>query len=359
MSLKIGIVGLPNVGKSTLFNSLLKKQVAQSANYPFTTIEPNVGIVEVPDEKLETLEEVVEKSEGLTPSFKIVPAVVEFVDIAGLVKGAHKGEGLGNKFLSHIREVDVICFVVRDFKKGDIVNTGTNSIEDLEILQSELMLKDMEILEKVVSQLEREIKALGPNDPARIRFNALKKAYDIVAQGSWLGDNLDKDYLEKVKDLFLLSAKKKIVVVNCDEEDLKSPAPIDGGIRICAKLEEEIAALSQNEQKEYLEGLGIRESGLDQLIKVSYGVLGLMSFYTAGPKEVRAWTIIKGATAPKAAGVIHTDFERGFIAADIVPFDKFVDANGWKGSREKGFVKTIGKAEIMPENVVVEFKFSV
>ncbi len=351
MSLKIGIVGLPNVGKSTLFNSLLKKQIAVSANYPFTTIEPNVGVVEVPDERLKKLKEVIDKSEGLSPNFKIIPASVEFVDIAGLVKGASKGEGLGNKFLSHIREVDAIVFVVRDFKNEDIIKTGENPESDLEILKSELLLKDLETLEKRAAVRD-------PNQDKKV-LDAVLLAKSLVEQGKWLSDQMNSEDIEKIFDLQLLSAKKYLVVVNSDETDLGEVSDLSGAIRISAKMEEELSALSDSEQKEYLTDLGVSEPGLNLLITKAYNVLGLTSYLTAGSKEVRAWTIKKGCSAPQAAGVIHTDFERGFIAADIVDFDKFVEASGWRGSRDKGFVKTIGKAEIMPENVVVEFKFSV
>ncbi len=359
MNLKVGIVGLPNVGKSTLFNALLKKQVATAANYPFTTIEPNVGVVEVPDERLEKLKEVIDKSEGLAPGFKIIPAVVQFVDIAGLVKGAHKGEGLGNKFLSHIREVDAIVFVVRDFKSEDIINTGDNPKSDLEVLKAELLMKDLETLEKRLDTLERELKPLRPNDLKRQTLKVMENAKKLIGEGKWLVDELESEELAKIDELSLLSAKKIVVVVNSDESDLAKTAEIPGALRISAKLEEELAALSLNEQEDYLKELGIYESGLAKLAKRAYEVLGLETFLTAGSKEVRAWTIGKGSLAPKAAGVIHTDFERGFIAADVVPFDKFVQAGGWKGSRDSGFVKTIGKAEVMPEDMVVEFKFSV
>ena len=359
MNLSVGIVGLANVGKSTLFNALLKKQVAASANYPFTTIEPNVGVVEVLDERLDVLMDVVEKSEGLSPNFKIIPAIVKFVDIAGLVRGAHKGEGLGNQFLSHIREVDAIVFVIRDFKNPDIIKTGSDPVDDLEVLKSELLLKDLETLDRRLESLQRELKTAGQNDPKRIVLEILEKARRLVETGKWLAGILDFDELEKIKDLALLSAKKFIVVLNSDEADLKREVSVDEAIRICAKLEEEFGGLSADEQKEYLKELEIEDSGLEKLIKKAYEVLGLVTFLTAGAKEVRAWTIKKGTLAPAAAGVIHGDFERGFIAADIVDFDKFVEAGGWKSAREKGFVKTIGKGEVLPEDVVVEFKFSV
>ena len=380
---KCGIVGLANVGKSTLFNALLKKQVASAANYPFTTIEPNVGIVEVPDERLQKLPEVItyqnSKLEILNPKQiqnsndkkslnedrtgwpPVVPAVVQFVDIAGLVKGAHKGEGLGNQFLSHIREVDVIVFVLRDFKNPDIIKTGENPKEDLEVLKDELLLKDLETVEKV----------LGSRDPStRLRTGQglgkdkeiLEKAKGLIEQEKWLRDEFSDEELLKIKDLQLLAAKKTIVVLNCDEADLTIPLkefPLKGAIRICAKMEEELAGLSQDEQKEYLKEAGVDEPGLNRLIRIAYDVLGLMSFYTAGEKEVRAWTLSKGSLAPRAAGVIHTDFERGFIAADVVNFDKFVEAGGWKNSRERGLVKTIGRSEVMPNDSIVEFKFSI
>lgn len=369
--LKVGIVGLPNVGKSTLFNALLKKQVAVSANYPFTTIEPNVGVVEVPDNRLGKLKDVIEKSEGLSPSFKIVHATVEFVDIAGLVKGAHKGEGLGNQFLSHIREVDAIVFVVRDFKNEDIISTGENPEEDLEVLKSELLLKDLEVVDKLLGTRDPSIK-LGVNKGQEKEKEVAEKAKGLIEQGKWIADEMLDEELENIGDLQLLSAKKYLVVVNCDESSFatsfakatevkkatedKEEAQV---LRISAKMEEELAGLSGDEQKEYLKEVGLEKSGLERLAEAAYKLLGLETFLTAGSKEVRAWTIKKGMLAPQAAGVIHTDFERGFIAADVIPFEKFVEADGWKGAREKGWVKTIGKAEMMPEDSVVEFKFSV
>lgn len=359
MNLSVGIVGLPNVGKSTLFNALLKKRVANAANYPFTTIEPNVGVVEVPDGRLHKLKEVVEKSEGLSPNFKIIPAIVKFVDIAGLVKGAHKGEGLGNQFLSHIREVDAIVFVIRDFKNPDIVKTGQDPKDDLEVLKSELFLKDLETIDRRLESLGREIKGAVQNDPKRQVLEILEKAKKLVDSGKWLAEILDYDELEKIKDLALLSAKKFIVVLNCGEGDLNKEVPVDGGIRICAKLEEELAGLSGDEQKEYLKELKIEESGLEKLIKKAYEVLGLATFLTAGAKEVRAWTIKKGTPAPAAAGVIHGDFERGFIAADVVAFEKFADAGGWQKAKETGLVKTVGKKDVIEDGQVVEFKFSI
>lgn len=359
-----GIVGLPNVGKSTLFNALLKKQVAASANYPFTTIEPNVGVVEVPDGRLEELKEVIEKSEGLNPAFKIVPAVVKFVDIAGLVRGAHKGEGLGNQFLSHIREVDAIVFVVRDFKNPDIIQTGTDPKSDLEVLKDELLLKDLETLEKRIDSFSRELKTAGSNDPRRKVLEVMESAKKLVEEGKWLADVMEEDDLQKIKELSLLSAKKYIVVVNCDEGELSGQGPTLSSLQgrtlmISAKLEEELSGLSEAEAKEYLAELGIEGSGLERLIKKGYELLGLSTFMTAGPKEVRAWTIKTGSLAPQAAGVIHTDFERGFIAADVIDWKGFVEVGGWKAARLAGKVVTIGKTEEIKDGMVVEFKFSV
>lgn len=364
MSLKIGIVGLPNVGKSTLFNALRSAQGklsdgAKTANYPFTTIEPNVGVVEVPDPRLAILADVIKSSEGLSPSFKIICATVEFVDIAGVVKGAHKGEGLGNQFLSHIREVDAIVFVVRDFKNEDIISTGENPEEDLEVLKSELLLKDLEVVDKLLGTRDPSIK-LGANKGQGKEKEVAEKAKGLIEQGKWIADEMLDEELENIGDLQLLSAKKYLVVVNTDEKNLKEVSKVSGAeIRICAKMEEELAGLEADEQKEYLESVGVKRPGLEILSEAAYKLLGLETFLTAGPKEVRAWTIKKGSPAPQAAGVIHTDFEKGFIAADVVPFEKFVEAGGWRGAREKGWVKTIGKAEVMPEDSVVEFKFSV
>lgn len=360
MSLQIGIVGLPNVGKSTLFNALLKKQVALSANYPFATIEPNVGVVEVPDERIEELKEVVEKTEGLAPTFKIVPATVSFVDIAGLVKGAAQGEGLGNQFLSHIREVDVIVFVLRDFKNEDIVRSGSeNPKSDLDVLKTELLLKDLETINKKLETLNKELKPASLADQRRGVLSVVEKAKKLIEEGKWLGEILTNEELEKIKDLQLLSTKKTIYVINSDENELDKEPPIQEGIRICAKMEEELSGLSEEEQKEYLEELEVKEPGLNILIRKAYETLGLITFFTAGPKEVHAWTSFKGALAPKAAGVIHGDFERGFIAAEVCDWSQLVDTGGWQAAKSKGLIKTIGKTEEIKDGYVVEFRFSV
>ena len=378
MNLSCGIVGFPNVGKSTLFNALLKKQVAASANYPFTTIEPNVGVVEVPDERVDALKELIEKTEGLASSYKTIRATVNFVDIAGLVKGAAQGEGLGNQFLSHIREVDVIAMVLRDFKSPEVIKSGSeNPSDDVEILKSELLLKDLDVLTKRVDSMAREVKIKPATDPIHGVFAAIEKAKKLVEEGKWLNDDLPAEDLDKIEDLQLLSAKKIIYVLNTDEDRLTSSVILgsettpesaenrfwtsqnDNIIRISAKLEEELSALTEDEQREYLKELGVQEPGLNILIRKAYEMLGLITFLTAGPKEVRAWTTYKGTLAPQAAGVIHTDFERGFIAAEVIDWKTLVDAGGWTAAKSKGLVKTIGKTEEIKDGMVVEFRFSV
>ena len=370
MNLSVGIVGFPNVGKSTLFNALLKKQVASSANYPFTTIEPNVGVVEVPDERVDALKELVEKTEGLAPTYKTIRATVNFVDIAGLVKGAAQGEGLGNQFLSHIREVDVIAMVLRDFKNPDVIKSNSEEPQsDAEVLKSELLLKDLETLTKRIDGMGREVKIKPATGPAHSVFAAMEKAKSLVEQGKWLRDEMDVESLQKIKDLQLLSTKKIIYVINSDEGDLAKetgvtkepdePKELGGAIRISAKMEEELSELSDEEQKEYLKELGVGEPGLNILIKKAYETLGLIIFFTAGPKEVHAWTTYKGCLAPHAAGVIHTDFERGFIAAEVIDWKNLIDAGGWQAAKGKGLIKTIGKSEEVKDGMVVEFRFSV
>lgn len=348
MSLKVGIVGLPNVGKSTLFNALLKKQAsfaeasagqaglsgaARVANFPFTTIEPNVGIVPVPDKRLEKLQAVVSSQSTVVPP--IVPATVEFVDIAGLIAGAHKGEGLGNKFLTHIREVDAICHVVRHFKDKNIIQTGTNPIEDFEIVKTELDLADYEMEEK------SKIKSQN----AKVQV---------------------KSQNETQSNLF--SSKPILVVLNVDEEDLQNAQNIETGfataaglkneqvIAICAKTEAELADLSEDEQKEYLSDLRIDKPGLERLAQSAFTTLGLITFLTAGEKEVRAWTIKKGTDALHAAGEIHTDFMAKFIKAEVVKYEDFVASSGWKKSREVGKARLEGRDYIVQDGNIIEFK---
>lgn len=322
--LSVGIVGLPNVGKSTLFNALLKKQVALAANYPFATVEPNVGVVGVRDERLAKLAQVAQ-------SAKIVEATVKFVDIAGLVKGASQGEGLGNKFLAHIREVDAIAHVVRVFSDPNIIREGSvDPKSDFETVKTELDLADLETVEK-----------------------RSKKKGEIE------------------EELQLLAQKPVIVVLNVEEEDLAKSDDLEGQyaaelgvdrknvVVICAKMEAEVAGLAENEQQEYLQSLGVEKSGLEKLIGRGFDILGLQTFLTAGVKEARAWTIKKGTKAPLAAGVIHTDFEKHFIKAEAINWQKFVDVGGWQPAREKGLVRQEGRDYVMQEGDVVEFKVGV
>ena len=352
MNLKIGIVGLPNAGKSTLFNALLKKQQALSANYPFATIDPNVGIVEVPDERLEILAKIVNTN-------KLVPATVEFVDIAGLVKGASQGEGLGNKFLSHIRETNAICYVLRFFTDSQVihVNNRVDPLEDLAILNQELILADLETLEKQTepkkNATKTEIQRWGIINTLKRHLNKGELTRNVI---------LDNDQLNLIKPLNLLTAKPIIYVANLDEQQLGqsrevlSKLNLKPLIYLSAKVEAELIDLEEKERLEMLESINIKQPSLNLLAKTAYDTLGLMSFLTAGELEARAWTIKKGTTAPEAAGVIHTDFAKKFIKADIVRYQDFVKAKGWQKSREQGLVRQEGRDYIMQEGDVVEFK---
>ncbi len=338
MNLSIGIVGLPNVGKSTLFNALLKKQQAFVANYPFATIEPNIGVVPVPDKRLAKLSEI-EKSE------KIVPAIVKFVDIAGLVKGAAEGEGLGNKFLAHIREVDSICHVIRYFKDTEVVHVGgsPDPKSDFEVVKAELILADLQTLEKSKSK-DQKLNAVI--EKLKIELNSGKLASEI---------DLAEEDRELVKQLQLLTMKPFFSVANVDEEDLKREFD-QTIIPVSAKVESQLSLLSEEEQKEYLNSLGLKESGLERVIKKGYEILDLISFLTAGEKEARAWTIKNGTNAQEAAGVIHTDFIKNFIKAEVISYEEFVNMNGWKNAREQGKTRFEGRDYIIKDGEVVEFK---
>jgi len=329
----------------------------------------------VPDGRVDALKELIEKTEGLVPTYKTIRAAVNFVDIAGLVKGASSGEGLGNQFLSHIREVDVIAMVLRGFKSPDVILSNSEEpVSDSEVLKSELLLKDLEVLTKRVDSMAREAKIKPATDPIHGVYAVMEKAKQFVEEGKWLAGQgsslqgssdckvepcLSDEDLEKIKDLQLLSTKKIIYVINSDEGDLNAEPSIVGAIRISAKLEEELSGLAEDEQKEYLKELGVEEPGLNILIRKAYETLGLLTFFTAGPKEVRAWTTYVGTLAPQAAGVIHTDFERGFIAAEVIDWKNLIDAGGWQAAKGKGLIKTIGKTEEIKDGYVVEFRFSV
>ncbi|NLI90407.1 MAG: redox-regulated ATPase YchF [Epulopiscium sp.] len=364
--MKLGIVGLPNVGKSTLFNSLTKAG-AESANYPFCTIDPNVGIVTVPDERLAILKEIY-------GSEKILPAAIEFVDIAGLVEGASKGEGLGNKFLSHIREVDAIVHVVRCFEDTNIthVEDTIDSLRDIETITLELIFSDMEIIER---RIERTKKSLKGDKDLAIEIKWLEKLHAELEKGitARLVETTSPEEKEFVESLDLLTYKPILYAANVSEDDLTSDSDNDHVKKvkelaasegsevfvICAQIEQEISELSDDEKIEFLNELGIKDTGLDRLIAASYKLLGLISYLTAGPKEVRAWTIAENTKAPAAAGKIHSDFERGFIRAEIVSFDDIVNASSYALAKEQGLVRVEGKDYIVQDGDVILFRFNV
>ena len=358
MSLSIGIVGLPNVGKSTLFNALTNNDIL-AANYPFATIEPNTGIVPVPDTRLNKLAEIY-------GSQKIIPATVTFVDIAGLVAGASKGEGLGNKFLANIRQCDAIVHIVRAFVNNDIVHVSNevNPKNDIEVINTELILADIQTIENRLPKLQKEAKA----KPAlRKQADYLNKLLERLQSGNVLSSIKDLD-LEAIADLHLLTAKPVIYAFNVDENTLVDDAKKSElakmvlpakSIFVCAKLEEELKGLDENDAKDLLESYGVKETGLNQMIHAAYDTLGLQSYMTAGPKEVHAWTIKKGWTAPQAAGVIHTDFERGFIAAQVVDYNDLVECGSELEAKNHGKIRTEGKDYVMSPNDVVEFRFNI
>ena len=354
MSFSLGIIGLPNVGKSTLFTALTKKQV-DASNYPFCTIEPNVGIVAVPDDRLEKLA-------GIYQSPKIVPTAIEFVDIAGLVKGASIGEGLGNKFLSHIREVDAICEVVRDFKNDDIVHVSgrIDPMDDVKTINLELILADLETINNRLEKITKQAKST--KDKVLLKnldiLNQLKKHLEEEKFAIKLEvKEENKNYL---KELNLLTYKPILYIYNVAENELTKPIPEAKTpyLTICAKLESDLAAMNDNEAKQYLDSLGIKQSGLDKLILESYNLLGLITFFTSGPKESHAWTIEEGTLAPQAAGVIHTDFEQGFIKAEIANWKDLIETGGEIQAKEKGLIKTEGKNYQIKDGDVAYFLFN-
>lgn len=363
--MKLGIVGLPNVGKSTLFNAITSAG-AESANYPFCTIEPNVGVVSVPDERIEGLR-------VLFDSQKCVPTAIEFFDIAGLVEGASKGEGLGNKFLSHIREVQAIVHVVRCFEDENIthVEGRISPIDDIEIINLELILADLDVISKRVDRTEKLVKG---DKSLQKELDLLKKVKDLLEKGqSARSLDLDEEEEKIVKGFNLLSSKPVLYTANISEEDMISN-PENNYVKqvqeyakkenaesviVSAQIEAEVSELDDEEKKEFLNDLGLDASGLDKLIEASYRLLGLMSYLTAGPKEIRAWTIKKGAKAPEAAGKIHSDMEKGFIRAEVVNYSDLENSGSFAKAKEKGLVRVEGKDYVMQDGDVVEFRFNV
>ena len=362
MSLKCGIVGLPNVGKSTLFNALTEAGIA-AENYPFCTIEPNVGIVPVPDLRLEVIAEIAQPQ-------KVTPAAVEFVDIAGLVAGASKGEGLGNKFLAHIREVDAIAHVVRCFEEPNVVHVvgRIDPVSDIETVNTELALADLDAVEKQIAKFEKVAQSGGDKEAQRL-VSALRKIRQVLDSGQPARTaGLSREEEAVVRPLFLLTMKPTMYVANIGEQGsdfflkkitpfaAKEGAPV---VPISASLEAQIADMPDEDKKLFLEDMGMDEPGLARVIRAAYSLLGLQTYFTAGPKEVRAWTIRAGATAPQAAGVIHTDFERGFIRAEVASYDDFVARGGEQGAREAGKLRLEGKDYIVRDGDVIHFRFNV